>query len=153
MIPTFALRPARASDVGFLTGLEALVMQDHAVALWGRFRPAEPPSAFDLANTRIVGVGESFVGYIMIEATPDHLRLRKLYLVPDWQGRGLGAHLLTVAKAEATAAALPLRLSVLRPNRRAVSFYLREGFRVADQTDDRVFLSCPWREVSHDPVL
>ncbi len=138
----FTLRPALAPDAAFLARLEAEVMADHAHALWGRF--VQPDiSAFDLGNTRIVDIDGRAVGYLMLEDGGDHLRLRKLYLDPAHQGRGLGRHLLAQARAEAGRRGLPLRLSVLRPNTRALAFYLREGLEVAESTAERIFLISP----------
>jgi hypothetical protein len=53
-----------------------------------------------------------------------------------------------VRRAAAAAAGLPLRLSVLAPNRRALAFYLREGLQISDTTPDRVFLHSPPDPVS-----
>lgn len=136
----YALRPARTDDAAFLRAVEAAVMQSHATALWGRYLPAEYPTLFDLANTRIVMVGGQDVGNLTIEREAGLLRLRKLYLVAAVQGRGLGKALLAQVAHEADRQGLPLRLSVLRPNARALAFYLREGLQVVEETEERLFL-------------
>lgn len=136
----FDLRPARPDDLSFLAALERQVMEDHARALWGVFRPAEV-SLFDLTNTRIVLEGGRPCGFVTVERGGDHLRLRKIYLDPAHQGRGWGKALLAMIRAEATAAGLPLRLSVLRPNGRALAFYLREGMIPVETTAERILLS------------
>lgn len=117
-------------------------MEVHALRLWGQFRAAEI-SAFDLSNTRIVEVGAEAAGYVAVERGADHLRLRKIYLAPGFQGRGLGKALLAHVAAEARGTGLPLRLSVLRPNHRALDFYLREGMAICEATEDRIFLEYP----------
>lgn len=135
----FTLRPALPSDATFLAQLEREVMSPHAKALWGSIVQPEL-SGFDLGNTRIVDIDGTAVGYLTVEEAADHLRLRKLYLIPAAQGRGLGGHLLACVQAEAEQRDLPLRLSVLRPNSRALAFYLREGLEIAETTPDRIFL-------------
>lgn len=137
------LRPALRSDADFMIRLEAEVMADHARALWGIWQPAEHPSAFDLGNTRIAELAGVPIGYLALERAPDHLRLRKLYLAPGHQGHGLGKRLLDIARAEAATAGLPLRLSVLRPNTRALNFYLRENLEPVEMTAERIFLQSP----------
>jgi GNAT superfamily N-acetyltransferase len=139
LAPMFTLRPALPSDAAFLAQLEHEVMSPHAKALWGSMVQPEL-SGFDLGNTRIVEVNSTPVGYLTVEYALDHLRLRKLYLVPKAQGRGLGCRLLACVQAEAEQRGLPLRLSVLRPNSRALAFYLREGLEIAETTPDRIFL-------------
>ena len=133
---------AQPEDHAFLKSLEAEVMGDHAAALWGSVARAEF-SSFDLANTRIVHDDARALGYVTVEPAEDHVRLRKLYLDPEAQGQGIGAELLRLVREEAGAAGLPLRLSVLRPNQRAVDFYLREGMTVAEETPERIFLHYP----------
>lgn len=135
----YTLRPALPSDATFLAQLEREVMSPHAKALWGSIVQPEL-SGFDLGNTRIVDIDGTAVGYLTVEAAADHLRLRKLYLIPAAQGRGLGCHLLACVQTEAEQRGLPLRLSVLRPNSRALAFYLREGLEIAETTPDRIFL-------------
>ena len=135
------LMHAQLDDHPFLKSLEAKVMGDRAAALWGIFAPPEF-SSFDLANTRIVHDCDKALGYVTVEPAEDHVRLRKLYLDPEAQGQGIGADLLRLEREEA-AAGLPLRLSVLRPNQRAVDFYLREGMAVAEETPERIFLQSP----------
>ena len=133
------LVPASKSDATFLADLEAEVMRDHATALWGHFRPAEV-SAFDLASTQIIQMADRRIGYVTVESNADHMRLSKLYLTPAAQGKGIGAKVLATVRDAADKAGLPLRLSVLTPNQRAVSFYLRQGLRVSETTAERVFL-------------
>jgi GNAT superfamily N-acetyltransferase len=67
---------------------------------------------------------------------PDCLVVRKLYVAPAHQGGGIGAWALRAAVAEASAAGLPVRLTVLRTNP-ARRFYEREGFRLAGETAER----------------
>lgn len=119
-------------------------MERHALALWGRFIAAEI-SAFDLSNTRIVTVDGSPAGYLTVERAEDHLRLRKIYLDPTFQARGIGSAVLAQARDEARAAGLPLRLSVLRPNQHALAFYLRQGMTIRETTAERLFLEYPHR--------
>lgn len=134
-----ALNPATKSDAAFLADLEAEAMASHAIALWGQFLPAAL-SSFDLGATRIVLQAGVPVGCVTVERSCDHLRLRKLYLTAGVQGQGIGARVLGTVRQEARAAGLPLRLSVLTPNRRALGFYLREGLSMAETTPERIFL-------------
>jgi GNAT superfamily N-acetyltransferase len=136
------LVPANKSDAAFLADLESEVMRAHATALWGQFRPAEV-SAFDLASTQIIHKSDRRIGYVTVETNEDHVRLSKLYLAPAAQGKGIGAKVLATVRDTADKAGLQLRLSVLTPNQRAVSFCLRQGLQVSETTAERVFLQTP----------
>ena len=57
--------------------------------------------------------------------------VRALYLAPEARGQGIGRALLDHAKASRGR----LSLWAFEANPRAVAFYQREGFRVAERTD------------------
>lgn len=60
-------------------------------------------------------------------------KLHKLYLRPDWHGRGLGSFLLQHCETEAfRLGARRLVLAVNKRNTRAMSVYRRNGFTVAE---------------------
>lgn len=71
------------------------------------------------------------VGFLSYRAEPgaDRLWLRKLYLVPEHQGQGLGARALARVKAIARCRGYrEVGLYVFRRNERAIRAYLRAGF-------------------------
>jgi GNAT superfamily N-acetyltransferase len=57
--------------------------------------------------------------------------VEQLYILPGWQGRGVGKALLDVAKARNT----ELRLWTFQRNIQARRFYERQGFVAIDETD------------------
>jgi len=57
--------------------------------------------------------------------------VEQLYVLPGWQGRGVGRALLEMAKAENT----ELRLWTFQRNLEARRFYERRGFIAIDETD------------------
>ncbi|HTX20874.1 MAG TPA: GNAT family N-acetyltransferase [Candidatus Aquilonibacter sp.] len=60
-------------------------------------------------------------------------KLHKIYLHPDWQGRGLGSRLLQHCEQQARAAgARRLILSVNKRNVKAIAAYQRNGFVIAE---------------------
>lgn len=70
------------------------------------------------------------VGYMYLhERMPDHLHERMLddlYILPDWQGRGIGSSLLAKAKSLSP---LRIELSTFQRNTKAKTFYEAHGFR------------------------
>jgi GNAT superfamily N-acetyltransferase len=67
------------------------------------------------------------LGFLALEGD----QVRALYLAPEARGRGVGRRLLDGAKAGRAR----LWLWAFEANGRAVAFYEREGFRVAERTD------------------
>lgn len=80
-------------------------------------------------------VAEQGLGFASIGPTEaaDVMKLHKLYLRPEWHGRGLGSRLLKHCEAEAARfGAHRLILSVNKRNARAITAYQRNGFAIAE---------------------
>ncbi|OYD45533.1 hypothetical protein CHU00_11240 [Sphingobacterium cellulitidis] len=75
------------------------------------------------------------VGFIGMEPKEDLLRIEKIYLLPNTQGKGFGKLLIDFAADEARKQGLSeLELNVNRSNN-AYHFYLKQGFRVVEEVD------------------
>ena len=60
-------------------------------------------------------------------------KLHKIYLHPDWHGRGLGSRLLQHCECESRKrGALQLVLAVNKRNAKAIATYQRNGFVIAE---------------------
>ena len=86
--------------------------------------------------------GGRAVGYLIMgpcDAKADTLKLHKCYLLPDYQGRGLGSRMLQTAIALARADGYNfLRLNVNRHNEKAIRAYLRNGFKTVETVDNPI---------------
>ena len=78
----------------------------------------------------------SVAGFIALSNKDEHIiRVEKLYLLPDTQGKGLGKELIDFAKAEAKRRGKSIvELNVNRGNK-AYYFYLKVGFKVVNEVD------------------
>lgn len=69
------------------------------------------------------------VGYFIAMPGVDELHLLNVTVAPEWQGRGLGHHLLAVVQEHARCrGAAKLWLEVRQSNERAQALYRRNGF-------------------------
>jgi ribosomal protein S18 acetylase RimI-like enzyme len=80
-------------------------------------------------------VGNEFVGFAAYGpvAQPTVFKLHKLYLHPDYHGRGLGSLLLKHCEAQAARlGGRRLVLNVNKNNTKAIAVYQRNGFIIAE---------------------
>src|SRR5262249_40565771 len=91
---------------------------------------------FDPSFDKIIQLAGTDIGLIGVERRSDHWLIRKLYLLPSYQNKGHGSYLLQGLKREASAAQVPLRLTVLEVNP-ARRFYQRHGFVLTETISPR----------------
>ncbi|MGE4564679.1 MAG: N-acetyltransferase family protein [Victivallaceae bacterium] len=81
----------------------------------------------------IDGVPAGYAVHSRYEARPDTAKLHKIYLLGEYQGRGLGSRLLNhVIRRSSEAGYRHLRLNVNKENAKAQKAYLRNGFTVVE---------------------
>lgn len=132
------LCPATRRDAAEILRLEEAGMRSYAEALWGNWEPSAAPATLALDGHEMILVSRRSVGCIASECHPDHLSIRKLYIAPAHQGRGLGALILQEKLRTAAAQEIATRLSVLATNTGAQRFYRRQGFVCVRTTKERL---------------
>jgi len=139
------LRPATEADVDFVLHVQREAMRPHAERAYGAWDEAARLARFDRATVpahEIVEIGGEPVGCQWVRRHPDALELVRLYLLPAFQGRGIGTRLVTELGERARRLGLPLRLRVMRVNR-AQDLYRRLGFQVVRETDTHLYMERP----------
>ena len=140
------LRPAAPEDVEFACRVSRETMRGHALATFGTWNQEEVRQrcSKNIADgfTRIIELDDVQIGIYVVERAPDHVQLLQIFILADYQRRGIGSHLIENLLAEARAASLPLRLRVLRVNP-AFELYRRLGFNVVQETPERYFMEHP----------
>jgi len=121
-------------------------MRAYVEATWGIWDEAEHRSrirdSFEPSTHRLVHVDGQLAGLLAVKVHAEHVQLVKLFLLPSFQGRGIGTRLVRQVMAQAAAQERPVRLRVLRVNP-AQRLYLRLGFVITDETPER--LTMEWR--------
>ena len=134
------LRLATRKDAPFILLLEEDGMRSYAEALWGKWVPSFNPESLLLEGHEMIEWGGELVGCVACEWQADHLRIKKLYVSPQYRRRGIGACVLVIKLRQAECRGLTLRLTVLSTNNDARRFYEREGMSVVDRTEERITL-------------
>ena len=89
---------------------------------------------FDPDQVQIIVLGSQDIGAVSVEIRPEEHFLGRLYLLPDYQRRGIGTHLLRSILGQAFAQGLPVTLQVLKGNP-AKRLYERLGFAETEETE------------------
>ncbi|RIL00826.1 MAG: GNAT family N-acetyltransferase [Proteobacteria bacterium] len=126
-------RAATRGDLDFAFETLRASMRPYVEAAFGPWDEAEQrarfAATFDLRTHRVVRCDGEDAGLVAIETHVDRIALERLFLLPRFQGRGLGTSLVRALLRRAREEALPVRVTVLRSNPGALRFYERLGFR------------------------
>lgn len=95
---------------------------------------------FGALDFRIISVSGEDVGVMALAVAADIMTLYQLFVLPQYQGRGIGRECMTLLFDEARHLDLPVRLAVLKVNPRAQAFYERLGFARTREDDTHIFM-------------
>ena len=134
----FALRASQSADATLFYNVTEQTMRAHVLAAGGTWdeerRRRESVEDCANSNASIILVGAIEAGILVVERLPHEVHLQDLYLLPRYQGQGIGSALVSALQKEAIARCVPLRLQVLKVNS-AKRFYERLGFSVLEETE------------------
>jgi GNAT superfamily N-acetyltransferase len=129
--------PASADDAEALVAIRIAAMRESLDRI-GRFDPQRARDRFlahfDPACTRHVLVDGARAGFVVLRPQDDTWLLDHLYVLPSFQGRGIGAAVLRDVFASADAHGRALRVGALRESG-ANRFYARHGFELVGRTE------------------
>lgn len=91
--------------------------------------------AFDEGGMNIVWRDGEKIGVVGWRDYPDYIWLNEVFLLPEYQGQGVGSQIVNLSKDKARTAGKELRLQTLMANLGAKSLYERLGFTVTGTTD------------------
>jgi ribosomal protein S18 acetylase RimI-like enzyme len=131
------LRAATQEDAGFLYNLLKTTMQQYVAQTWGwdeRWQQEHFRESFEPSKERVVVLGGQDIGVISVEQKEDEVFLSKIYILPEYQGQGIGTHLIRSILDQAFESGLPVALRVLRVNP-AKRLYERLGFVDVGETE------------------
>jgi GNAT superfamily N-acetyltransferase len=145
MINVPSLRSSTANDAPFIYGVIETTMRRHVEVTWGAWLPerVRNKSEADAIDplTRIVQVGGQDCGVFYVQTRATELWVQMLFVLPEFQRRGVGRSLLAQVQEAAREARLPVRLRVMRVNP-ARYYYDHLGFVSFKEEDD--FLYFEW---------
>ena len=142
---TFPALGNTAGDIDFAFRVKQAALGPHVTVRWGwneTFQRAVHERRFNEKPFFAIERAGRRLGTISIESCSTHLRLGEFYLLPAFQGRGLGTAILRHCLTLADALRLPVRLEYLRWNPGG-SLYRRCGFVELGRTDVHCLMERP----------
>ena len=137
MLLPLTLRNAEVSDSDFAYETREKTMRNYVEQTWGQWNEYEARHQIDedirLFRLSIIEQGRRAVGMMRIDEYSTHLAIDQLFLLPEYQGKGIGTALIHRVLARAKEMQVPVKLWVLRVNP-AQSLYQRLGFVVCEET-------------------
>ncbi|CAM2155591.1 GNAT family acetyltransferase [Pararobbsia alpina] len=104
----------------------------------GRFDPQRARdrflATFEPAYCKFIVADGQCAGFIVFKPAEDHFALEHLYILPEHQGKGIGAAVLSSVFDEADSQSLPVRVGALRDSD-SNRFYLRHGFVKVNESE------------------
>jgi GNAT superfamily N-acetyltransferase len=137
------LRKTTANDSEFAYRVKKAAFRVYVEQVWGwdeDEQRAQHKQRFASQDFQIISVHGSDVGILALVRQPDYININQVYILPEHQGRGIGAACMMHVIEEAAALNLPIRLRVLKVNPRAILFYHRLGFVNSGETDTHVLM-------------
>lgn len=136
------LRPTTPEDAEFLYQLLKATMREYVDQTWGwdeDWQRAYFEMRFDPAKNQIIVLDNHDIGVIATEKSEDEILLSSLYILPEYQGRGIGTRLIKELLARAFRDGLAVGLRVLKVNP-ARRLYERLGFVVVEEKDTHYYM-------------
>ena len=112
-------------------------MCEYIAKIWGwdeQWRQEHFTENFDPDTDQVIVLDEKDIGVISIEEKEDEIFLSKIYILPEYQGRGIGTQLINYLLEVAFNSGLPVTLRVLKTNP-AKLLYERLGFVEVGETE------------------
>ena len=140
------LRDAGPDDSEFAYRVKKAAFKESVEKVWGWNEEEQRQlhrNRFEAQDFRIINLGGIDVGILAMVISPDCIKVNQLFLLPEYQSKGIGRSCMQLIINKALEMDLPIRLQVLKVNPRAQAFFLRLGFLTIGETNTHVLLERP----------
>ena len=135
---SFTLRRADNSDLAFIRALHEASMRPHVERQFGAWDADFQRQKFQESmihdHRQIIEVEGADAGMLNVIRDAEEILLDQIWLLPQFQGRGIGQQVIRDLTLESTYQQKPIILSVLLMNP-AVNLYKRLGFTTIGETE------------------
>ena len=137
------LRKAQDSDSEFAYYVKKLAFGDYVNQVWG-WDEAEQQQLhqkrFVSQEYRVIQWSGIDVGILATVKDTDCLKLNQLFILPDYQHKGIGRACMMLVIDEAASSKSPVKLQVLKVNKKALTFFQKLGFKKTGESDTHILM-------------
>ncbi len=135
------IRKAVSADVDFTFLVKEAAFREYVEQVWG-WDGADQRELHELRfasqDVHIIQYRGTDVGYFSTSSTADRVRVYQIFILPEYQRKGIGSACMRLIVSDAGAQKNSVRLQVLKINTRATAFYEGLGFKIVDEDDTHV---------------
>ena len=130
------IRKARANDSEFIFTVKKAAYREYVEQVWGwddNYQRKRHNKEFASHDFYIIQFREIDVGFFITSSTSDTLKVNQIYILPEYQGKGIGSACLTRIVDDANLEQRSVVLQVLKVNTRGIALYKRLGFTIVGE--------------------
>ena len=132
-----SFRKAHISDSEFVFTVKKAAFREYVEQVWGwddNYQRELHNRRFAAQDVCIIQFRGTDVGFLSTSSTPDPLKVNQLFILPEYQGKGIGSACLTFILDNASLEGKSVALQVLKANTRGIAFYQRLGFTIVGES-------------------
>ena len=134
-----SIRKAGANDSEFVFTVKKAAYREYVEQVWGwddDDQRERHNREFYSHDFHIIQFRGTDVGFFITSSTSDMLKVNQIYILPEYQGRGIGSACMTRIIGDANLEQKSVILKVLKINTRGIALYQRLGFTIVGESSE-----------------
>jgi len=136
-------RQATDSDSEFAYQTKKVALREYVEKVWDWDEDTQRQlhdRRYSSQEFQVVQLSGQDIGILVVVREPACIKVNQLYILPEYQNRGIGEACMIHIIQDAATYNLPVRLQVLKVNNRAKTFYQRLGFQITGQSETHILM-------------
>ena len=133
------IRKAMANDSEFVFTVKKAAYREYVEQVWGwddNYQRERHNKEFASYDFRIIQFRGTDVGILVTSHTSDTLEVNQIYILPEYQGKGIGSACLARIIDDTDLERKSVILKVLKINTRGIALYQRLGFTIVSESSE-----------------
>ena len=131
-----SFRKAHISDSEFVFTVKKAAFREYVEQVWGwddNYQRELHNRRFAAQDVCIIQFRGTDVGFLSTSSTPDPLKVNQLFILPEYQGKGIGSACMMRIVDDARLEGKSVTLQVLKINTRGIALYKRLKFTIVGE--------------------